>query len=114
MIGATFMYIDSGIDTGKIIHQFRADILKGDNCHTIGNRVIKKMSNVYSKIISEFCNLSDEKQPQSEGLVYKMNDFDELACKKLYRQFEKGIVENYLKNKNKIKMPYIVQNRTLY
>tara|TARA_Y100000816_G_C26101312_1_gene583761 strand:- start:2034 stop:2846 length:813 start_codon:yes stop_codon:yes gene_type:complete len=113
MIGATFMYIDSGIDTGQIIHQFRAEILEGDNCHTIGNRVIKKMSNVYSKIIIEFCNLSNEKQPQSDGLLYKMNDFDELACRKLYQQFENGVVKNYLENKNKMKMPYIVKNKAL-
>ena len=28
MVGATFMHIDSGIDTGEIIHQIRADILE--------------------------------------------------------------------------------------
>ena len=44
LIGATFMFIDSGIDTGKIIHQIRADIKKNDDPHLIGNRLIKKMT----------------------------------------------------------------------
>ena len=42
MVGATFMYIDAGIDTGEIIHQIRADIVIGDSPHSIGNRLIKK------------------------------------------------------------------------
>ena len=32
MVGATFMYIDPGIDTGEIIHQSR-DIVIGDSPH---------------------------------------------------------------------------------
>ena len=41
-VGYTFMYMDEGIDTGKIIHQSRALILPFDNPHQIGNRLIKK------------------------------------------------------------------------
>ena len=113
MIGATYMYIDSGIDTGKIIHQFRAEIVNGDNCHTIGNKVIEKMCDIYSKIIIRFNDLSDERQPYANGFLYKMNDFNKIECAKLYKQFENGIVENYLKNKHLIKMPYIVENKAL-
>ena len=42
-----------------------------------------------------------------------MNDFNEIACTKLYEQFENDIVENYLNNKHLIKMPYIVENKAL-
>ena len=31
MLGATFMHIDEGIDTGKVIHQFRSEIFIGDS-----------------------------------------------------------------------------------
>ena len=56
MVGATFMYIDAGIDTGKIIHQIRADVYLGDSPHTIGNRLIRKMTSTYAEIV---CNFND-------------------------------------------------------
>ena len=40
-IGATFMHIDEGVDTGEIIHQIRANIFHDDNIHQIGNRLIR-------------------------------------------------------------------------
>ena len=56
MVGATFMYIDAGIDTGKIIHQIRADVYLGDSPHTIGNRLIRKMTSTYAEIVCNFRN----------------------------------------------------------
>ena len=41
MVGATFMQIDEGIDTGEIIHQISARILPDDDPHDIGNRQSK-------------------------------------------------------------------------
>ena len=42
LVGATFMKIDGGIDTGPILHQIRAEMFKNDTIHDIGNRLIKK------------------------------------------------------------------------
>ena len=75
MVGATFMYIDAGIDTGKIIHQIRADVYLGDSPHTIGNRLIRKMTLTYAVIVCNFRNLESEKQPVSEGKLYYLRDF---------------------------------------
>lgn len=111
LIGATFMYIDSGIDTGKIIHQIRADIFLGDNPHTIGNRLIKKMTQVYADLIYYFDNLSDEVQPIADGILFKNKDFDANACKKIYENIRSGIIEDYLKVDKRIR--YIVRNKGL-
>ena len=35
MVGATFMHIDKGIDTGEVIHQIQADFFVGDSPHTL-------------------------------------------------------------------------------
>jgi len=114
MVGATFMYIDKGIDTGEIIHQIRPEIFLGDNPHTIGNRLIKKMTITYANIISSFDNIKKELQPMSDGKIYKRKDFNENACKILYDRFREGIVENYINNKNnKNNLPYIVTNKGL-
>ena len=75
MVGASFMYIDDGIDTGEIIHQIRADIFLGDSPHTIGNRLIRKMTSTYADIISKFLFLENEKQPSEMGKLYLRQDF---------------------------------------
>ena len=111
MVGATFMYIDAGIDTGKIIHQIRADVFLGDNPHTIGNRLIRKMTSTYAEIICNFANLEGEKQPVSEGKLYYQRDFTTESCKQLYRNFAQGIIENYLNSSKQL--PYIVNNKGL-
>jgi len=55
-VGATFMYIDAGIDTGEIIHQIRARIVWGDTPSSIGNRLILDMAPVYKTIFFIFGN----------------------------------------------------------
>ena len=55
-VGTTFMLIDKGIDTGRIIHQLRSDF-KFDNIHDIGNNLIKKSIDQLIKLIKIF-NLS--------------------------------------------------------
>ena len=111
MVGATFMYIDSGIDTGEIIHQIRADIFLGDSPHTIGNRLIRKMTKTYAEIIVKFPYLEREKQPVNEGKLYLNKDFTSESCKQLYHNFEQGMIENYINSSKKL--PYIVNNKGL-
>ena len=111
MVGATFMYIDAGIDTGKIIHQIRADVYLGDSPHTIGNRLIRKMTSTYAEIVCNFRNLESEKQPVSEGKLYYERDFTAESCKKLYLNFSKSMIQNYLNSSKHL--PYIVKNKGL-
>ena len=111
MVGATFMHIDAGIDTGMIIHQIRADVFLGDSPHTIGNRLIRKMTSTYADIICNFSNLVNEKQPVSTGKLYYQRDFTTESCKKLYLNFSQGMIENYLKSSKQLS--YIVRNKGL-
>lgn len=111
MVGATFMYIDKGIDTGKIIHQIRADVFLGDSPHSIGNRLITKMTKSYIDLILSFDQLADEKQPQSDGKLYLQKHFDKHACRKLYDQFADGMIENYILKTDQKTLPYIVRNQ---
>lgn len=84
-IGATFMYLDAGIDTGEIIHQIQARIFIGDSPHSIGNRLIRDMVETYAEIIMNFKNLTKEPQiPEVDSKFYRRKDFDKDACEKLY------------------------------
>src|SRR5690606_10372264 len=56
-VGATFMHIDAGVDTGEVIHQIRARIFPGDTPHQIGNRLIADMARVYAALIRDFDRL---------------------------------------------------------
>ena len=101
-IGITYMFIDRGIDTGKIIHQTRADIKKGDSLHKIGNRLIKKMSEETVKVILNLekktfgkININYKKK------YYKRNDFDEHHVQDLKKNFKKKL-RYYLKNRKKL------------
>ena len=110
MVGATFMYIDAGIDTGKIIHQIRADFFIGDSPHSVGNRLIKKMTTTYCEIIRRFDALSDQVQPDNEGSLYLIKDFDSDACDQLYAMCQSKMIYEYLTAPTKAAHPVIVRN----
>lgn len=101
-VGATFMHIDAGIDTGDIIHQIRARVVEGDTPHTIGNRLIMDMADMLAELVLTFDRLQPLKQPdKTAGRLYRRRDFDAAACAKLYEQFENGLVERYLRERDK-------------
>jgi phosphoribosylglycinamide formyltransferase 1 len=110
MVGVTFMHLDEGIDTGEIIHQIRADVCLGDSPHSIGNRLIRKMTACYADLINRFEHLKPQAQPQAQGRLYLRKHFDEAACAALYRNLGSTMLADYLTSKDTMHLPYIVQN----
>ena len=112
-VGATFMYIDPGIDTGEIIHQIRARIIWGDTPVQIGNRLILEMARVYRDIIINFDflkRMAPLPKPPVEKF-YKIKDFSKEAVEKLYYNFKNGLVEQYLQEEDeRCKKVPIIQN----
>jgi len=101
-VGITFMYLDSGIDTGEIIHQIRPDIKATDNVHDIGNKLILKMFKYYKKIILNLKKVKIKKKNFSKKTrFYKKKNFNEKSIKILNKNLKDGLIKNYLiKNKN--------------
>lgn len=98
-VGATFMHLDQGIDTGKIIHQIQARINCGDNIHQIGNRLICDAGQVYAEVISRFDNLVPLPQPViSGGELYLRKDFTPESLAELNKNFKTGMIAEYLKD----------------
>lgn len=99
--GATFMYANSGIDTGQIIHQFRPRIYENDDFHSIGNRLIKDMFKIYKELILNFklIRLKKIKFTNKKRLIYKSKDFDKSNIKKLYFNFKNNMIKKYLTHK---------------
>jgi phosphoribosylglycinamide formyltransferase 1 len=113
MVGATFMHIDSGIDSGEVIHQIRADIHVGDGPHEIGNRLIRKMAGNLADLIARFDTLEPAAQITEVGRVFKRADFDSRACSILYENFRNGMIEDYLANSDPQAWKRIVENPAL-
>lgn len=116
-VGVTFMYIDTGIDTGEIIHQIRPTIFLGDNLHQIGNRLIKEMTEMTIKLILNFEKLvfmNPLLVSKSDVKYYKKADFTEDSVINMHKNFSDGLIENYLNNKkNADKNVAIIQNPVL-
>jgi hypothetical protein len=101
-VGATFMYIDAGVDTGEIIHQIRARIHPGDTPHQIGNRLIGDMTIVYRDVVGKYGELVPMAQPpvpQNER-YYRTKDFSPESVEQLYANFRSGLVEAFLRERD--------------
>ena len=97
-VGATFMHIDKGIDTGEIIHQVRAAVMPGDTPSDVGNRLIQKMTFVAEQLINSFDTIVSMTQPPEppDARMYRSKDFSESSVTELYENFKNGLVDRYL------------------
>lgn len=103
-VGATYMFLDEGIDTGVIIHQIRPNILKDDSFHILSNRFLLKAFKTYVLLVENF-----EKVKMKNKFVnnankvrkfFKRSDFTERSLKKLHKNFKDGMINKYLDNKS--------------
>jgi hypothetical protein len=98
------MHLDEGVDTGDVIHQIRARVYEGDGPHQIGNRVIADVGEVYPEIIKQFDDLPDVTHPvevdEEDRRYYTSDDYSEDATYRLYKNFDEGLVETYLKERD--------------
>ncbi len=103
--GSTFMYLDQGIDTGEIIHQFRPLININDSFHQFSNRFLISSFKTYSKIAERnlkfgLCEpFSTNNIKNKKRLVYKKSDFTSESVIKLYKNLKNGMLDKYLLNK---------------
>lgn len=115
-VGATFMHIDAGIDTGEIIHQIRARVFWGDSPHQIGNRLIVDVAEAYKNVILKYDELRPMPQlpKPAQEKYYKNKDFSEESVVKLYESFKNGLVETYLsKREERHARAPIIENSAL-
>lgn len=115
--GATFLYLDEGIDTGEIIHQIRPKIMLHDSFHQLSNRFLLYSFDTFRDIIENFKLVKPKEQIclkklNKSGKFYKKKDFTEISLNKLHKNFNQNVISNYLSNKieRDKKVPIIFQN----
>lgn len=116
-IGATFMYIDPGIDTGEVIHQTRARIISGDSPHTIGSRLIRDAAFFYANLAAtlDSCKKFAPLPVPTTDRLYKNADFTEDSVTLAYRNLAEGLVDDHLvhREQHDTQFPIIEQSHLL-
>ena len=114
-VGATFMHIDKGVDTGEIIHQLRARIYPSDSPHDIGNRLIADAGQLYPALVRSFDELESMEQLESDReRYYTSSDYSVEATETLYERFENGLVDEYLREREeRVSEVPIIKNPTI-
>jgi len=104
--GATIMYIDSGIDTGPIIHQLRPKINITDTFHQLSNRFLIDAFKEYIRI-AEINLMSVSPLPayatfatntNQTRQLYRRKDFTESTVRQLYANFSSRMIQDYLES----------------
>jgi len=100
LVGATFLHLDAGIDTGPVIHQLRARVHSGDSAHQIGNRVIADAAEAFPEVLVVATSPDAGPRPSSRtptlGREYRRAEVDDAAIEALHQQFAEGLVAAYL------------------
>jgi hypothetical protein len=95
-VGATIHYLDAGIDTGPILAHARPD-LRDDGPHDIGNRAIAAAASV--AVTAAASHVAGRVRPVRQtglGRLYQRKNFSADAVRRLYRNFETGMIAEYL------------------
>ena len=96
-VGATIHYLDAGIDTGPIIAHTRPRIGRDDGPHDIGNRAIAQAAETLLHAAAAHVAGGVRAVPQTGGgRLYQRKDFSAEAVRRLYRNFEEGMIGRYL------------------
>jgi hypothetical protein len=96
-VGATIHYLDEGIDTGPIIAHARPACRVDDGPHEIGNRAIVAAASVLAEAGRAHVDGRVRAVPQTgAGRLYQRKDFTADAVRRLYRNFETGMMREYL------------------
>ena len=96
-VGATIHYIDAGIDTGPILSHARPEIVRGDGPHDVGNKTIVAAAESLLRAAAAHCGGAARAVSQWDGgRLYQRKDFSADAVRTLYRNFETGMIDDYL------------------
>jgi len=103
-VGVTIHYLDKGIDSGKIIQQGQPEIEIGDTPHSIGNKTIKKGTELFIEILKKIERgekIIGQDQNLKKGKLYLFKDCEPKNIIELEEKFKQGLIKKYLEKKNK-------------
>lgn len=121
MAGTTYHIIDKFVDTGEIIHQNVPLLKRGDSMHEVSCKAIKSALEDLDKVINFIkYRLKKKLKPKKDatlkykGKLFLNSDWKPEMLKVIYGYYRDKIVDIYLDNQTKNKMPKLIKikNRT--
>lgn len=103
-VGATIHLIDTGTDTGPILHQGRPEIVPDDDQHTIGTKALIVGTDLMIKTLAE-CREGRLKwrQATDKGRLYRRKDFKPYHARKLREKLNAGLIPRYIAQSRELK-----------
>jgi len=99
-VGATIHYLDAGVDSGPIIGHVRPEVAVDDGPHDLGNKTVLAAGPMLAEAAILHTRGTPRAVPQSgAGRLYQRKHFSADSVRVLYRQFETGMIEEYLLQK---------------
>ena len=97
-VGATIHLAVAKVDAGPILAQARPEIALNDRAHEIGCKTIVAGTTTMIHGLEKFHSgdLDCVFQDLSSGRVYRRKDFDANAVRRLWEQFDTGMIPEYL------------------
>jgi len=101
-VGVTIHFATAKVDAGDILAQVRPNVTSADLCHDFGCKAIIKGSEVMSKTIMllEAGRIRAVRQKEG-GRLFRSKDFAVESVLTMHKNFGEGMVEEYLKNKER-------------
>ncbi len=97
LVGATIHYLDAGIDTGPMIAHARPVLRPMDHTHDAGNKAIIAGAEALERAARAHAAGRVQAVPQNgQGRLYQRKDFSADAVRTLRRNFETGMIQEYL------------------
>lgn len=96
-VGATIHWLDTGIDSGPILHQIRPQISPDDDPHTIGCKTIVSGTERLAQTLEEISSGRAHAIPQRHdiGRLYKRKDFGPEHVAEVFRRLDEGLIPRY-------------------
>jgi len=97
-VGATIHLAVRRVDAGAIYTQVRPEVERGDRAHEIGTRTTVAGAAALAAVLARqgAGNLAPHPQDLSLGRVYRRADFTADAVRRLWRNLDTGMVDEYL------------------
>lgn len=107
-IGATIHLATSIVDAGAILQQLRPQVSSNDSVHDMGNKTIIAAAEILPLVVDLYENneIQPVLQTTADGFVCKRKDLTAPDIELLYKNFDGGMIKEYLYDQEKRNEPF--------
>jgi methionyl-tRNA formyltransferase len=99
-VGATIHLAVLKVDAGAILAQVRPEPERADTAHELGTKTIISGFDAMARVVEAYLDglIEPQAQDTSKGKVYRRKDFNAESTLKMWRNFQTGMMNEYIAN----------------